>query len=257
MANRKAAVVGPPDYQAGMIRIVELGDDFQQVAYHQTLGWVALEILVQSPDDLVGQLEGLPFIQTGGPGSYRMPDGKVLYRAVQFTGPSGEPLFMTRHMALDEFISAGRNNVGPLFIQTLVSHPYQQTRDFYQRTLGMKSRLEIDVSRANVAKAFGLPPDRKYKMAAVRAPENCSIQIDEYPEETPERPAAPGCFTPGATMCTFTTHDLDTVAGALKGAGVEIAEISSNSIPPFMGSRAIFCRGYSGERVEIVEVGET
>jgi hypothetical protein len=157
-------------------------------------------------------------------------------------------------MALDEFISAGRNNVGPLFIQTLVAHPYQQTRDFYLRTLAMKSRLEVDVPRANVAEAFGLPPDRKYKMAAVRAPENCSIQIDEYPEVTPERPAAPGCFTPGASMCTFTTKDLDTVAGALKGAGVQFAEIDSNSIPPFKGSRAIFCRGHSGERVEFVEV---
>ena len=254
MANRKAAVVGPPDYKQGMIRIVELGDDFQQAAYHETLGWAALEILVQSPDALVGQLEGLPFLQTGGPGDFKLRDGTVLFRAVQFTGPSGEPLFLTHHMRLDEWISVGRNNVGPLFIQTLVAHPYQQTRDFYLHTLAMKSRLEVDVLRANVAEAFGLPRDRLYKMAAVRAPEYCSIQIDEYPDATPERPAAPGCFAPGATMCTFTSHDLDAVAGALKIAGVQITEIGSTSIPPFTGSRAIFCRGFSGERVEFVEV---
>ena len=254
MANRAAAVIGPPEFNRGLIRIVELGDDFQQVAYHETLGWAALEIQVRSPDALVSQLEGLPFIHTGGPGDFILRDGTLLFRAVQFTGPSGEPLYLTQHMQLDQLAPVGRNNVGPLFIQTLVAHPYQQTRDFYLHTLALKSRLEVDVPRANVAEAFGLPRDRLYKMAAVRAPEYCSIQIDEYPDITPERPAAPGCFTPGATMCTFTTRDLDAVAGALQGAGVQITEIGSNSIPPFTGSRAIFCRGYSGERVEIVEV---
>ena len=254
MADREAAVVGPPEFDRGLIRIVELGKDFQQVAYHETLGWAALEIQVRSPDALVSQLEGLPFIHTGGPGDFILRDGTLLFRAVQFTGPSGEPLYLTQHMQLDQLAPVGRNNVGPLFIQTLVAHPYQQTRDFYLHTLALKSRLEVDVPRANVAEAFGLPRDSLYKMAAVRAPEFCSIQIDEYPDITPERPAAPGCFTPGATMCTFTTRDLDAVAGALQGAGVQITEIGSNSIPPFTGSRAIFCRGYSGERVEIVEV---
>jgi len=255
MAGRKAAVVGPPDFQRGMIRIVELGSDFQPTSYHETLGWVALEIHVHSPDDLVAQLEGLPFKHTGGPGTFKGRDGKPVYRAAQFTGPSGEPLYMTQHMQLDQLISAGRNNVGPLFIQTLAANPYQPTRDFYLQTLGMKMRMEIDTPRTSLVESLGLPKnDRLYKMAAVRAPEYCSIQIDEYPEGTPARPAAPGCFPPGVSMCTLTTLNLDAVASALKGAGIQIVEIESNAIPPFEGSRAIFCRGPSGERVEFVEV---
>ena len=59
MVDREAAVVGPPGFNRGLFRIVELGDDFQQVAYHETLGWAALEIHVRSPDALVSQLERL------------------------------------------------------------------------------------------------------------------------------------------------------------------------------------------------------
>jgi len=254
MAGRKAAVLGPPDFQRGMIRVVELGNDFQPVSYHETLGWVALEIHVRSPDELVAQLEGLPFTHTGGPGTFKGRDGKPVYRAAQFTGPSGEPLYMTQHMQLDQLISAGRNNVGPLFIQTLAANPYLPTRDFYLQTLGMRMRMEIDTPRTSLVESLGLPEDRLYKMAAVRAPEYCSIQIDEYPESTPVRPAAPGCFSPGVSMCTLTTRDLDAVAVALKGVGIQVAEIESNSIPPYEGSRAIFCKGFGGERVEIVEV---
>jgi hypothetical protein len=254
MAGRAAAVVGPPGYQRGMIRIVELGADFQELDFHQSLGWAALEIWVRSPDEVVRQLEGLPFVHTGGPGDFKAKDGTPIFRAAQFKGPSGEPLYFTQHMLLDRLASIGENNVGPLFIQTLAAHPYEPTRDFYWHTLAMKMRMEVDTPRTNLVEALGLPADRMYKMAAVRAPEYCSIQIDEYPESAPARPAAAGCFPPGVSMCTLKTRDLNAVAGALKGAGVQAAMIESNAIPPFQGSRAIFCKGFSGERVEIVEV---
>jgi hypothetical protein len=254
MAGRAAAVVGPPDFQRGMIRIVELGKDFSKVSYHDTLGWVALEIQVRSPEAVVTQLKGLPFVHTGGPGQANEPNGNPIYRAAQFTGPSGEPLYMTQHMQLDKLISPGRNVVGPLFIQTLAASPYQETRDFYAQTLGMKMRMEIDTPRSNLVEKLGLPKGKLYKMAAVRAPEYCSIQIDEYPPSTPQRPATPGCFAAGVSMCTLTTHDLDAVKAAFTKAAVKFAEIDSNSCPPFNGSRAIFCLGRAGERVEVVEV---
>lgn len=257
MAGRNAAVVGPPNFQRGMIRIVELGSDFQQLPYLSTLGWGALEIQVRSPKDVVTQLKGLPFIHTGGPGESKGSDGKPVYRAAQFTGPSGEPLFMTQHMQLDELrVSTGRNNVGPLFIQTLAAYPYAEARDFYLKTLRMKMRMEIDTRRTNVAESLGLPKDSLYKLAAVRMPENCSIEIDEYPASTLRRPAASGCFTSGVSMCTLITRNLDAVKSAFEQANVKFAEIKSNSCPPFKGSRAIFCLGQAGECLEVVEVGK-
>jgi|GEM_PF-1033564 len=254
MAGRAAAVVGPPGYQRGMIRIVELGNDFEPVDYHSTLGWVALEIQVRTPDTLVDELKGLPFVHTGGPASFIGRDGKPVYRAAQFTGPSGEPLYMTQHMQLDQLMPVGGNNVGPLFIQTLAATPYEATRDLYLETLGMTMRMEIDIPRKALVESMGLSKDQLYKMSAVRAPEYCSIQVDEYPANTPRRPAAPGCFSAGVSMSTLITHNLDAVKAAFTAANVDFTEIESNSTAPFMGSRAIFCLGHAGERVEIVEV---
>jgi len=55
-------------------------------------------------------------------------------------------------------------------------------------------------------------------------------------------------------MCTLITHDLDAVEAALMQANVVITKIEANSIPPFVGSRGIFCLGRAGERVEFIEV---
>ncbi|MEX2123987.1 MAG: hypothetical protein WD795_08845 [Woeseia sp.] len=253
MADRIAAVVGPPEHDHGLIRIVELGDDFQQADFHETLGWVALEIRVRSPDVMVSQLKGLPFVHAGGPGDSSTKDGAPSYRAAQFKGPSGEPLYFTQHAQLDSLLALGPNNVGPLFIQTLAARPYRETRDFYLKTLAMKSRMEVDVRRTNLANRFSLPEDRLYKMAAVRAPEYCSIQIDEYPEAINPRPSAHECLVPGACMCTFATQDLDLIASALRQSGLPFSEIDSHSMLPSTGRRALACRGYSGEIVEFIE----
>jgi hypothetical protein len=243
MAGRAAAVLGPPGFNRGMLRVVELGKDFRPADLHATLGWVALEIHVKSPEEVVKQLQGLPFVHTGGPGQANAPDGQPLYRAAQFTGPSGEPLFMTQHMQLDKLTSAGVNNVGPLFIQTLNATPYEPTRDLYHRTLNMTMRMEIKTRRNGGA-----------RMSAVRATEYCSVQIDEFPADTPRRPAAPDSFAAGVNICTLTTRDLDAVKAALTQAQRPFTEVASNACPPFQGARGIYLLGLGGERLEIMQV---
>jgi hypothetical protein len=252
MAGRNSAVVGPPGYRSGLLRIVELGDDYQRLDFHQSLGWVALEIRVRSPDDVLSQLKGLPFEHMGGPGDSSTVGGTPSYRAAQFKGPAGEPLYFTQHTQLDTLVQLGTNNVGPLFIQTLAARPYTETRDFYQKTLGMDSRMEVDVSRDKLTKELELPR-RDYKMAALRAPEYCSIQIDEYPEAAGPRPHVEGCLVPGAAICSFTTNNLDPVADALRQAGLTFSTMESYPIPPAHGGRAILCKGYSGEIIEFLE----
>ncbi|MFO7305439.1 MAG: hypothetical protein C0P74_007975 [Gammaproteobacteria bacterium] len=253
MAGRAVSVMGPPGYQRGLIRIVELGKDFQEVSYPDTLGWIALEILVRSPDDLVNELKGLPFVHTGGPNTANDQEGKPLYRAAQFKGPSGEPLFMTRHMQLEPLMAGSRNNVGPLFIQTFSTTSYQDALNFYLKELKLKMRIEWQSPRTDLVKALGLKGDARYKSAAVRTPDYCALQIDEYPKEAPQRPAVPGCFAPGVSMCTLTTRNLDAVKAALQTAGIAFKEIEANTCPPFPHARAVSFVGKGGERVEIVE----
>jgi hypothetical protein len=237
-----------------MIRIVELGSDFKEISYHDTLGWTALEIHVRSPEEVVTQLKGQNFVHTGGPGTAKDNEGNAFYRAAQFKGPSGEPLYMTQHMQLDQLMSVGRNNVGALFIQTLSVTSYPETVDFYVNTLKMKMRIEIQTPRGDLVKKLNLPSGTRYRMAAVRAPEFSALQIDEYPTAVPKRPASPGCFAPGVNICTLTTRDIDVVKTALKGANIQFAEIESNPCPPFVYGRAVCFLGRGGERLEIVEV---
>jgi hypothetical protein len=254
MAGRDVSVMGPPGYNRGLIRIVELGSDFKEISFHETLGWAALEIHVRSPEEVVQQVKGHNFVHTGGPGTAKDNEGNAFYRAAQFKGPSGEPLYMTQHMQLDTLMSVGRNNVGALFIQTLNVPSYRETLDFYVNTLKMKMRIEVDVPRGNLVKELGTPANARYKMAAVRAPEFSAIQIDDYPKTVPTRPASPGCFAPGVNICTFKTRDIDAVKKALNGANIKYAEIESNNCPPFPYGRAVCFVGRGGERLEIVEV---
>ncbi len=253
MAGREAAVLGPSELNNGLIRLVELGDEFLHIPNHTTLGWAALEIRVRAVDDMVGQLAGLPFTRTGGPADLKWGPAPATLRAAQFEGPSGEPVFFTQDLQFDRSKLIGSENVGGIFLQTLVAGPYIQTRNFYLKTLAMQLSLEVGLPRVSVANALGVDNSGLYKMAAVRAPQYCSIQIDEFPDVTPKRPSAPGSFPPGICMCTFSVRDFDLVAAALRQADVPFAQMDSNPIPPYVGGRALACRGHSGEFVEFIE----
>jgi len=255
MAGRAASVTGPAGLDNGLIRLVELGDDFQPIPSYPTLGWTALEIRVRNVDDMPAQLSGLPFVHTGGPRDLQFGSGPPTLRPAQFLGPAGEPLYFTEDLQVDRGKLIGGNNVGGIFLQTLTAVPYPETRDFYLKTLAMQLRAQVGFPRPNVAAIPGADATRMYKMASVRAPWYCAIQVDEYPDATQKRPAVPGCFPPGICMCTLQVPDLDAVAEALRGIELPFTRTDANAMPPWAGGRAIACRGYSGEIVEFIEPG--
>ncbi|MEP7311559.1 MAG: hypothetical protein ABI859_03165 [Pseudomonadota bacterium] len=92
------------------------------------------------------------------------------------------------------------------------------------------------------------------RMSAVRATEYCSVRIDEFPTDTPRRPAAPGCFAAGVNICTLTRSNLDAVKAALTQAQRPFTEVASNTCPPFQGARGVYLLGLGGERSEIMQV---
>ena len=253
MADRVAAVVGPSELNNGLIRFVELGDQFRQIPPHTTLGWAALEIRVRAVDDMVGQLAGLPFTRTGGPSDLKWGSNPAIARTAQFEGPSGERLIFAQDLLVDRSKQIGSMNVGGIYIQMLAAAPYTQTRDFYLKTLAMQLSLEVDVPRSEVTDTFGMDNSGLYKMSVVRAPQYCSIIINEYPDVMTPRPSVPGYFPSGLCMCTFSVRDLDLVDSTLRQADVSFARMDSNSIPPFVGDRALACRGHTGEFVEFIE----
>ncbi len=253
MAGRAAAVVGPSELSQGLVRFVELGGDYHSFPAHSTLGWAAVEIRVRNVDSMVGQLEGSGIVHTGGPADLKFGSGPATLRAAQFHGPSGEPLYFTEDLQFDRAKLIGDKNVGGVFLQTLVAVPYEETRDFYLKTLAMQLRVEARFPRPQLARSMVTDAASMYRMASVRAPQYCSIQIDEYPQVMPARPVEPGCLPPGVCMCTFFVPALEVVATALEQAGVPYSRSESAAVPPGLGGRALACRGFSGEFVEFVE----
>ena len=256
VAGRQAAVVGPRGVNAGLFRFVELGSEFKQVPLYSTLGWVALEIRARDVDALVGELEGSPFTHVGGPADLKFGDMPVTLRAAQFRGLAGEPLIFTEDLKYDRSEVLGEGNVGPLFIQTLAVRSYPTARDFYLQGLKMKLSLEVQYPMRNVMRALGLTDGRRLTMSAVRTTDYCSIELDEYPDEATERPTAEGSLPPAVCMCTLATRDLDQVAAALEEEGLAFSRLDANPIAPHQGSRLLFARGHSGERLEFVEVAD-
>lgn len=253
MAGKTAAVVGPRELQSGLIRFVELGSEFRRIESHTTLGWAALEIRAKNVDAMPGQLAGSAIMHTNGPADLKFGSGPPSLRAVQFKGPSGEPLYFTQDLQFDRSPLIGKQNVGGVFLQTLVAVPYIKTRDLYLRSLGMQLRVEASVPRSGVARQSGAEPGKMYRMASVRAPEYNSVQIDEYPGTIGARPRTPGYLPSGVAMCTLRVRSIELVAAALQEIDVPFRRLASNSVPPYVGTQALCCVGFSGEIIEFVE----
>lgn len=255
MAGRAAAVVGAPRPHSGLIRLLELGDDFQPLGDRPALGWRALEIRARDVDAVPGQLAGTGITHVGGPADLKFGPAPAAFRAAQFRGPSGEPLIFTEDLQFDRTPIIGGDNVGGIFLQTLVASPYEPTRDFYLKSLAMQLSLEVRLPRSEVEAALNLENRSMYRMASIRAPWYSTIQVDEYPEATRSRPTAPGCLPPGVCMTTLAVPDLDGVAKVLRETGVAYSSLERNSIPPLFEGRSLACRGCSGEHVEFIESG--
>jgi hypothetical protein len=253
MAGKAAAVVGPPQPHSGLIRLMELGSDFLAPGEQPTLGWRALEIRVLDVDAMPAQVAGTAIEHTGGPADLKFGPEPAAFRAAQFLGPSGEPLIFTEDLVFDRTPIIGGDNVGGIFLQTLVASPYVPTRDLYLKSLAMQLSLEVRMPRTGVEEALGISDKAMYRMSSIRAPWYSTLQVDEYPATVGPRPRSPGCFPTGVCMSSLAVPDLDRVEDVLQQAGVPCNRLNSNAIPPLFEGRSLACAGFSGEHVEFIE----
>ncbi|MBI3951634.1 MAG: hypothetical protein HY314_14375 [Acidobacteria bacterium] len=258
VTGHRVAVVGPKDEELGLIRFVEVSANERLPAF-KTIGWGAMEITVKDVDELARRLEGSPIARFRGPNDLKFGDQPPRIRAMQALGPTSETLYFTQiKIQPSDYALAvpGTNDVGRLFIAVLSARPYNATRDFYVKTLGMKGteQDEFEFALDFVNKALGLPADHKIKIGLVRSAGNTHIEIDAFPKEATERQISPGSLPPGIAMCTLAVRSVDQVAQALKAAEVPFRRLDEMlSSPPYRGGRALVCRGRSGEIVEFIE----
>ncbi len=212
----------------------------------RTLGWMALEVLVEDPDALALTLADSPFRILGEPAGLELnPE----IRAMQVQGPAGEVLYLTRTGEAETIFQLPRARcaVDRLFIGVLSAVQREQSLSRWEQLAGGSGhRFETLLGAVN--RAWGYPPARQHPVAALQLAGQSLVEIDQLPAaEPPSVPA--GRLAAGIALLSFAVDDLEAEA---------FAACSPPCTPPgafYRGRRATLARGADQERIELVEHG--
>ncbi|NOT59472.1 MAG: hypothetical protein HOP19_04515 [Acidobacteria bacterium] len=212
----------------------------------RTLGWNAVELLVEDPDALAARLADSPFKLIGAPRNLSFSEH---VRAMQVIGPAHELLYFTR-------ITPGKTNFKLGHAQSFVDRPFiiinggadlEALRAFYIEHFKLNVSPTSAGRIAVLSRAYGLDDDTPQKLALASLPENFAIELDQYPAEVIERPQLTGELPPGIAMVSFTLGSLNEVALPWRQAPQAISEW------PYDGHRAAVTVGAAGEWIELIE----
>jgi hypothetical protein len=223
-----------------MFRFVEWPADPDYVPY-TTYGWSASELIVQDVDQLADELADSPFEIIGPPKNLSFTDD---IRAMQVLGPANEILYLTQVKdnvpGLD--LPSARCPVDRTFIVILAGESMSSMQGFYAQQFDVPNAPVLE-SRITVAsKAFGLPAEQKYPIAALALQDQSFIEVDQFPAAAMPRHAPPGELPPGIAIVSFQCNTSPDSANPLR----------SLSGAPYRERLAGCCHGASGELIELL-----
>lgn len=216
----------------------------------QRTGWNATEILVEDPDALAEKFKNdpdSPFKIIGGP-DYLTDKQNV--KAMQVFGPSGEMVYLTN--IIDPSKSAfnlGRATsfVDRVFIMVLGTHDVQETKQWYETTLGEEVLGPYDYKITVLSKTYDLPEDTIYPLSMIQLPSQFMLEIDQYPEAAIDLNNMENNLPPGILMVSFLTDEVD---GLVSKA---IDPPDNVKFSPYNKRETLVLRGNSGELIELIE----
>ncbi len=199
-----------------------------------SLGWMAMETLVEDVDTLAEALQDSPFTVLRPAADLDISD-KI--RACQVQGPAGEILYLTQvRGAVPPFdLPKCRAPVDHLFIPVLSSPAREQSLAEYAALSG-KDGLNFDTRITVVNQARGLPLETRHPVATLQLAGSAMLEIDELADT----PAAPGSLSEG-------------MAGvALYHAGKPPPDALRLDTGPLAPCHALARTGVAGERYTLV-----
>ena len=223
-----------------MFRFIEWPTDPAYVPY-TTYGWSASELAVQDVDQLADNLAGSAFEIIGPPKNLSFTDD---IRAMQLRGPADEILYLTQVKDLVPGLDlpTARCPVDRGFIVILAGESMSQMQNFYAQQFDVPEAPVLE-SRITVAsKAFGLPVEQRYPIAALSLRDQSFIEVDEFPAAAMPRNVPLGELPPGIAIVSFqcnTTPDI--VNGLQRFSGT-----------PYRERLTGCCRGAAGELLELL-----
>ena len=209
-------------------------------------GWNAVEILVQDPDRLAGQLKGSPFEIVGPPAFLT---AKKNVRAMQVLGPSKELLYLTRIVdpARSSFkVSTAATWVDHPFIMVLGGRDMEAMHSFYTGPMQMPFQGPLPYRISVLSRAYKLPPDTMHELGIVQLDRPFLLELDRYPAAARSAPKR-GLPRGGVAMVSFLVE-------RIPGSGLPLlsAPAAAKSFP-YRGRRRATLRGGAGELIELVE----
>ena len=187
LADRRFVTMMPRSGPQVGLRLVE-GDTSGYVPMKR-VGWSAIELLVQDPEQLESELPGSAFRHLQGP-DFLTEQKNIL--AMQVTGPNQELFYLT-HM-IDPSKSFLRPQpspepVGQTFIMVMGSPDLEASLAFWRRYFDNGIVGPIPYRIGVLSDAYDLPGETLHPLALVSMSDGYGIEIDQYPDEATAVPA--------------------------------------------------------------------
>ena len=190
LADRRFVTMMPRSGPQVGLRLVE-GDASGHVPM-QRVGWSAIELLVQDPEQLETELAGSAFRHLQGP-DFLTEQKNIL--AMQVTGPNRELFYLTRMIdPSTSFLQPqpSPEPVGHTFIMVMGSPDLEASLSFWRRHFDTNVVGPIPYRIGVLSDAYDLPQDTLHSLALVSMSDGYGIEIDQYPEGASAVPAPEG-----------------------------------------------------------------
>ncbi len=187
----------------GGIRLIETEAGADDDAPLASLGWAAAELSVADADAACGRAVRAGFGLLGAP---RPLGSNPAIRAGQVAPPGGGALYLTDIRAYDgplDLWRAGRA-VDRAFIAVLATGEMEPDRDWLEAGGVGKKVTDRPVAVPVLQHSLGLAADATIRISSLQLAGGCLIEIDAYPDGTPDR-AARGGWPAGVAMVTLAT----------------------------------------------------
>ena len=190
LADKRFVTMMPRSGPQVGLRLVE-GDASGYVPM-QRVGWSAIELLVQDPEQLEAELAGSAFTHLQGP-DFLTEQKNIL--AMQVTGPNRELFYLTRMIdPTKSFLQPQPSPapVGHTFIMVMGSPDLEASLSFWRRHFDTNVVGPIPYRIGVLSDAYDLPQDTLHPLALVSMSDGYGIEIDQYPEGASAVPAPAG-----------------------------------------------------------------
>lgn len=245
LAGKPMATLQPTSGAHCFVRLIEqpLPDDFVPTT---TYGWASYEITVQQVFDWPAKIAGSGFTIIGEP---KEIPGLPYFVAMQVHGPGREMLYFneTRSMTPSSDLPFAKSPMDHIFIVILAAPDREAAVDWYRSRLRLDVGDTYTIAYSMINNAFGLPEDHLSSLTMVQNGRMPIVEIDDYPDVTGMRRAAPGCLPPGNSLVTLMVDSLDAIDVAAIRSPVRLPG------PLYAGQRAVTVVGPAGELLELVE----